>query len=417
MKRRERSQTVSSHSPLEQWVAPTGASRIDQVPLADIHEGWAPERTGEMPIGAALATIRAVGIVDPIMLRPRAQGGYEAVTGHRTLVAARMAGLERVPAVVREMDDLQALSAVALDGTATGMVTPAGAGELRDRLVRAGMSDQGQLDDLLAAVPVAATAATAQREAEVVGAPVPVAEAAAALPAAAAPEVAPAAAAPAEAIPRAQRPLPLPGGVPRLERLSSSFVDLPRLLRRLAEDRFTGAVEIVDVEGRTDLLLLQEGRFLAQQVSLNGSRLEVPVRLPGMDETPPVEVTVRTHPERVVASLALALRTSPRLEGLHASFVHFPGLLGVLERDEADAACVVTSAEGSGVVLLSKGTPIAAYVRRPGEGQGNELEPVDLQNVTALLSGGEAEVDVHDRSLPPALDLEEIIASGGSRPS
>jgi hypothetical protein len=410
MKRRERSHTVSNQSPLEQWVAPTGTSRIDQVPLADIHQGWAPERTGEMPLGAALATIRAVGIVDPVMLRPRPDGGYEAVTGHRTLEAARMAGLDRVPAVVREMNDLQALSAVALDGTATGMVTPSGARELRERLLQAGVTEQEQLEDLLAAVPVAAAPPAAYEEVAtaVVGEPVSVAEAVAA----GAPQAAVPTPAVREGVPRSRRPVALPAGVPHLERLSSSFVDLPRLLRRLADDHFTGAVEIMDAEGRTDVLLIQEGRFLAQQVSMNGSRLDTPVRLPGMDERPAVEVTVRTHPERVVAALALALRTSPRLEGLHASFIHFPGLLGVLKRDEADAACVVSSSEGSGVVLLSKGTPIAAYVRRPGQGRDNELEPVDLHNVSALLSGGEGEVDVHDRELPPALDLEDIIATG-----
>lgn len=50
-------------------------------------------------------SIRAQGVLQPILLRPRAGGRYEIVAGERRWRAAQMAGLHEVPAVVREMDE------------------------------------------------------------------------------------------------------------------------------------------------------------------------------------------------------------------------------------------------------------------------------------------------------------------------
>jgi ParB family chromosome partitioning protein len=53
-------------------------------------------------------SIRSSGIVQPVLLR-RADGRYQLITGERRWRAARLAGLEAVPAMVREVDDRQAL--------------------------------------------------------------------------------------------------------------------------------------------------------------------------------------------------------------------------------------------------------------------------------------------------------------------
>jgi ParB family chromosome partitioning protein len=52
-------------------------------------------------------SIRTSGILQPILVRPAA-GGYQIVAGERRWRAARLAGLERIPAVVREIDDQRA---------------------------------------------------------------------------------------------------------------------------------------------------------------------------------------------------------------------------------------------------------------------------------------------------------------------
>ena len=59
---------------------------------------------------AGLATsIGDMGILQPLVVRPRTEGNYELIAGERRLRAARMAGLERVPAVIRHTDDADLL--------------------------------------------------------------------------------------------------------------------------------------------------------------------------------------------------------------------------------------------------------------------------------------------------------------------
>ena len=60
---------------------------------------------------AMLRTVESItqyGILSPLMLRPLEKGGYEVISGHRRLHAAELAGLETVPALVKEMDDDEA---------------------------------------------------------------------------------------------------------------------------------------------------------------------------------------------------------------------------------------------------------------------------------------------------------------------
>src|SRR5690606_816493 len=59
------------------------------------------------------ASIRAQGLMQPIVVRPRPQGGYELIAGERRWRAARLAGLSRIAAIVKEVSDEQA-SAMAL---------------------------------------------------------------------------------------------------------------------------------------------------------------------------------------------------------------------------------------------------------------------------------------------------------------
>ena len=58
-------------------------------------------------------SIKAQGVMQPVVVRPRAQGGYELVAGERRWRAAKLAGLSHIPAVVRDVTDEQA-SAMAL---------------------------------------------------------------------------------------------------------------------------------------------------------------------------------------------------------------------------------------------------------------------------------------------------------------
>ncbi|MBD2566204.1 MULTISPECIES: ParB/RepB/Spo0J family partition protein [Nostoc] len=50
-------------------------------------------------------SIKVVGILEPLLVRPLGNGDYELIAGERRLIAAGMADLEEVPVVIKEMDD------------------------------------------------------------------------------------------------------------------------------------------------------------------------------------------------------------------------------------------------------------------------------------------------------------------------
>jgi len=56
-------------------------------------------------LGELAASIAVHGILQPIIVRPLADGGYQLIAGERRLRAARLAGLETIPAITRDTDD------------------------------------------------------------------------------------------------------------------------------------------------------------------------------------------------------------------------------------------------------------------------------------------------------------------------
>ncbi len=54
-------------------------------------------------------SVKELGILEPLLVRPREQGDYELVAGERRYRAAQTAGLTSVPVVVRELTDAEAL--------------------------------------------------------------------------------------------------------------------------------------------------------------------------------------------------------------------------------------------------------------------------------------------------------------------
>ena len=50
-------------------------------------------------------SVEQYGVLSPLIARPRPEGGYEIISGHRRQYAAKLAGLETLPVIVRNMDD------------------------------------------------------------------------------------------------------------------------------------------------------------------------------------------------------------------------------------------------------------------------------------------------------------------------
>jgi ParB family chromosome partitioning protein len=64
------------------------------------------------------------GILQPVLVRPVAGGTYELVAGERRWRAAQLAGLEAVPAIVREHDDTESLEAALIENMAREDLNP-----------------------------------------------------------------------------------------------------------------------------------------------------------------------------------------------------------------------------------------------------------------------------------------------------
>jgi ParB family transcriptional regulator, chromosome partitioning protein len=111
---------------LEVLIGGAVTSDLAQVPVADIHPNpRQPRKHFDHEATAGLAeSIRAQGIIQPIVLRPRAAGGYELIAGERRWRAAREANLETLPALIRDAADRDALLLGLVENVAREELTP-----------------------------------------------------------------------------------------------------------------------------------------------------------------------------------------------------------------------------------------------------------------------------------------------------
>ena len=82
-----------------------------EIAVASLQPGRYQPRTrmDDASLAQLADSVRARGVIQPIVVRPVDGGQYEILAGERRWRAARMAGLERIPAVVREVPDEAAL--------------------------------------------------------------------------------------------------------------------------------------------------------------------------------------------------------------------------------------------------------------------------------------------------------------------
>ena len=78
-----------------------------EMPLSDLHpfEGHPFKVLDDELMEQTVESIKQIGVVSPLIVRPDPEGGFESLSGHRRLHAAQLAGLETVPVIVKEMDD------------------------------------------------------------------------------------------------------------------------------------------------------------------------------------------------------------------------------------------------------------------------------------------------------------------------
>ncbi|HEY4897461.1 MAG TPA: ParB/RepB/Spo0J family partition protein [Solirubrobacteraceae bacterium] len=84
-----------------------------------------PRRAFDQAALEALAgSLAEQGVLQPVLVRPRPGGTYELVAGERRWRAARIAGLERIPALVRDREDLAALEIALIENMAREDLNP-----------------------------------------------------------------------------------------------------------------------------------------------------------------------------------------------------------------------------------------------------------------------------------------------------
>lgn len=78
----------------------------------------------EEALQALAGSLGEQGILQPVLVRPKAGGTYELVAGERRWRAAKIAGLEQIPAIVREREDAAALEVALIENMAREDLNP-----------------------------------------------------------------------------------------------------------------------------------------------------------------------------------------------------------------------------------------------------------------------------------------------------
>jgi ParB family chromosome partitioning protein len=87
------------------------AGGLDELAIASIRPNRFQPRDhfDEEALSLLADSIREVGVLQPVLVRPAGDGEYELIAGERRWRAARRVGLQTIPALVRETDDVDAL--------------------------------------------------------------------------------------------------------------------------------------------------------------------------------------------------------------------------------------------------------------------------------------------------------------------
>jgi len=111
---------------LEVLLGGATSAELAEIPVDAIHPNpRQPRRRFDAEAGAGLAeSVRSQGVVQPVLVRPRAAGGYELIAGERRWRAAREAGVREVPAVIRDADDRETLLLGLVENVARENLSP-----------------------------------------------------------------------------------------------------------------------------------------------------------------------------------------------------------------------------------------------------------------------------------------------------
>jgi ParB family chromosome partitioning protein len=114
----------------------TGSSAILEIPVAAISPNplQPRKRFGDEALAELSASMKRSGVLQPVVVR-RSGSGYQLIVGERRWRAARMAGLERIPALVRETADAEGLELALVENLLREDLNPIEEAEAYQRLL------------------------------------------------------------------------------------------------------------------------------------------------------------------------------------------------------------------------------------------------------------------------------------------
>ena len=81
--------------------------QVQQIPIAELFpfKNHPFKVLDDESMQRTVESVEQYGVLSPLIARPRPEGGYEIISGHRRQHAAQLAGLDTLPVIVRNMDD------------------------------------------------------------------------------------------------------------------------------------------------------------------------------------------------------------------------------------------------------------------------------------------------------------------------
>ena len=120
-------------------------ANVETLPLREIEpDPGQPRKTfDEQTLGELAASIAEHGLLQPIAVRPQPRGGYSIVAGERRWRACRMAGLNEVPVVVKDVSDEQAMELALVENLQREDLDPVEeAAGIRELMTRCGLTQE-----------------------------------------------------------------------------------------------------------------------------------------------------------------------------------------------------------------------------------------------------------------------------------
>ena len=114
MPRKGANVTLSSYDEIfttEESRTESQQEHVQMILLSELHpfEGHPFRVVDDEEMQKTVESVKQYGVLTPAIARPDPDGGYEIISGHRRLRASELAGLDKLPVIVREMDDDEAI--------------------------------------------------------------------------------------------------------------------------------------------------------------------------------------------------------------------------------------------------------------------------------------------------------------------